>query len=100
MMGAECMKRFFIISGGKIEDAFAKAVLNGVAEKTVIAADSGMEFLRRNEIIPQIIIGDFDRSHLAIDRILFMDKTYLEKESKSKLNIFVIRLGGEKNFII
>ena len=29
-----------------------------------------------------------------------MDKTYLEKESKSKLNIFVIRLGGEKNFII
>ena len=39
-------------------------------------------------------------SHLAIDRILFMDKTYLEKESKSKLNIFVIRLGGEKNFII
>ena len=27
------MKRFFIISGGKIEDAFAKAVLNGVAEK-------------------------------------------------------------------
>lgn len=23
-----------------------------------------------------------------------------EKESKSKLNIFVIRLGGEKNFII
>lgn len=54
------MKRFFIISGGKIEDAFAKAVLNSVAEKTVIAADSGMEFLRRNEIIPQIIIGDFD----------------------------------------
>ena len=27
-----------------------------------------------------------------------MDKTYLEKESKSKFNIFVIRLGGEKNF--
>lgn len=26
-------------------------------------------------------------------------KTYLEKESKSKLNIFVIRLGGEKSFI-
>ena len=44
--------------------------------------------------------SSFDRSHLAIDRILFMDKTYLEKESKSKLNIFVIRLGGEKNFII
>lgn len=54
------MKHFFIISGGKIEDAFATAVLNGVAEKTVIAADSGMEFLRRNEIDPQVIIGDFD----------------------------------------
>lgn len=26
----------------------------------MIAADSGMEFLRRNEIVPQVIIGDFD----------------------------------------
>ena len=41
------MKHFFIIAGGKIEDAFAIEVLKGFAEKTVIAADSGMEFLRR-----------------------------------------------------
>ena len=54
------MKHFFIIAGGKIEDAFAIEVLKGFAEKTVIAADSGMEFLRRNEIVPQVIIGDFD----------------------------------------
>lgn len=54
------MKHFFIIAGGKIEDAFAIGVLKGFAEKTVIAADSGMEFLRRNEIVPQVIIGDFD----------------------------------------
>ena len=46
------MKHFFIIAGGKIEDAFAIEVLKGFAEKTVIAADSGMEFLRRNEIVP------------------------------------------------
>lgn len=38
------MKHFFIIAGGKIEDAFAIEVLKGFAEKTVIAADSGMEF--------------------------------------------------------
>ena len=54
------MKHFFIIAGGKIEDAFAIEVLKGFSEKTVIAADSGMEFLRRNEIVPQVIIGDFD----------------------------------------
>ena len=55
------MKHFFIIAGGKIEDAFAIEVLKGFAEKTVIAADSGMEFLRRNEIVPQVIIGDLIR---------------------------------------
>ena len=54
------MKHFFIVSGGKIEDVFATAVLQGTVEKTVIAADSGMEFLRRNQIVPQVIIGDFD----------------------------------------
>ena len=58
--GSRWMKHFFIIAGGKIEDAFAIEVLKGFAEKTVIAADSGMEFLRRNEIVPQVIIGDFD----------------------------------------
>ena len=31
------MKHFFIIAGGKIEDAFAIEVLKGFAEKTVIA---------------------------------------------------------------
>ena len=59
------MKHFFIIAGGKIEDAFAIEVLKGFAEKTVIAADSGMEFLRRNEIVPQVIIGIFDEGTLA-----------------------------------
>ena len=60
------MKHFFIIAGGKIEDAFAIEVLKGFAEKTVIAADSGMEFLRRNEIVPQVIIGDFDSADKKI----------------------------------
>ena len=48
------MKHFFIIAGGKIEDAFAIEVLKGFAEKTVIAADSGMEFLRRRDRLAQI----------------------------------------------
>ena len=62
------MKHFFIIAGGKIEDAFAIEVLKGFAEKTVIAADSGMEFLRRNEIVPQVIIGDFDSVSMVSEK--------------------------------
>ena len=54
------MKHFFIIAGGKIEDAFAIEVLKGFAEKTVIAADSGMEFLQRNAIVPKVRIGDIE----------------------------------------
>ena len=60
MIGEVRVKHFFIISGGKIKDTFAVSVLEKAAEKTLIAADSGMEFLRRNGIIPQVIIGDFD----------------------------------------
>ena len=49
-----------IISGGYIDDLFA---LNWLKEHTydcMIAADSGMNFLHRNGIIPDVVAGDFD----------------------------------------
>ena len=54
------MKHFFIISGGSIQDDFAVRYLRKQEEVHLIAADSGMEFLFRNGIKPEVIIGDFD----------------------------------------
>lgn len=54
------MEHFFIISGGQIEDEFAVSYLREKRSVRIIAADSGMEFLYRNGIIPEAIIGDFD----------------------------------------
>lgn len=49
-----------IISGGHIEDLFAVEWLQKNKYDKLIAADSGMNFLHRNGIIPDIIAGDFD----------------------------------------
>lgn len=49
-----------IVTGGSIDDTFA---LNFIKENTCdisIAADSGMEFFRRNALVPDYIVGDFD----------------------------------------
>ncbi len=49
-----------IISGGYIDDVFALEWLEKNAYDLLIAADSGMNFLYRNEIMPDVIAGDFD----------------------------------------
>lgn len=52
--------KYIIISGGKIEDAFALEWLEKNKYDCMIAADSGMNFMYRNNIIPDVIAGDFD----------------------------------------
>lgn len=54
------MRHFFVISGGSIQDAFACDILGKQNPECIIAADSGMEFLYRNQLKPDIIVGDFD----------------------------------------
>ncbi|MBP3678135.1 MAG: thiamine diphosphokinase [Agathobacter sp.] len=54
------MMRFVIISGGHIDDVFALNYLKENKYDCMIAADSGMDFLYQNEIVPDIIAGDFD----------------------------------------
>ena len=52
--------KYVIISGGHIDNAFALDWLEQNDYDCMIAADSGMDFLHRNEIVPDIIAGDFD----------------------------------------
>ena len=49
-----------IITGGRIDDTFALEYLKQNKSDLLIAADSGMDFLYRNEIVPDVIAGDFD----------------------------------------
>ena len=58
-MGCEKMK-IVIVSGGHIEDGFALEWLKKNTYDCMIAADSGMNFLYRNGIVPDVIAGDFD----------------------------------------
>lgn len=52
--------KYVIISGGYIDDKFAVEWLEKNKYDYMIAADSGMNFLHRNNIIPDVIAGDFD----------------------------------------
>lgn len=52
--------RSLIISGGYIDDVFALSWIKKNSYDCMIAADSGMNFLHRNGIVPDIIAGDFD----------------------------------------
>ena len=52
--------RFVIVSGGHIDDSFALDWLEKNEYDCMIAADSGMDFLYRNRIVPDVIAGDFD----------------------------------------
>ena len=49
-----------IISGGHVENAFALDWLQKNRYDLLIAADSGMNFLYRNQLMPDVRAGDFD----------------------------------------
>ena len=52
--------RYVIISGGHISDVFALKWLKENTYECLMAADSGMNFLYRTGIVPDVIAGDFD----------------------------------------
>ena len=53
-------RKILIISGGSILDEFAKEWIGQYQPDYTIVADSGMEFMRRVSLMPDMIIGDFD----------------------------------------
>lgn len=52
--------KVIIITGGQIDDTFACDWIKAHSYDYMIAADSGMNFLHRNNIVPNVIAGDFD----------------------------------------
>lgn len=49
-----------MISGGSVEHAFAVSVLENHKKDKLIAVDAGLELLKDLELIPDVIVGDFD----------------------------------------
>ena len=70
-----------IVSGGSIEDVFVRDLMEKNVYGTVIACDSGMEFFRRNGILPDLILGDFDSA--ATDTL-----EYFRKQTDVRLEQF------------
>ena len=54
------MKKAVIIAGGEIDDSFGREWLLKERPDYLIAADSGMEFLKRIGKKPDLLLGDFD----------------------------------------
>jgi len=55
--------KIVVISGGSIVDEFAKNWIEAYQPDYIIVADSGMEFMKRVSLVPDMIIGDFDSVH-------------------------------------
>lgn len=55
--------RGIIVAGGNIQDEFACEVIKNGGFELITAADSGMDFLYRNHLTPDIIVGDFDSAN-------------------------------------
>ncbi len=60
------MKRCLILTGGKLSLAFAGSFLKKNEYEKVIAVDGGLEAAKELEVIPDVIVGDFDTVHPEI----------------------------------
>lgn len=57
------MKRCLILTGGKLSLAFAGSFLKEHKFEKVVAVDGGLEAAKELDIIPDVIVGDFDTVH-------------------------------------
>ena len=54
------MKTCLIITGGKIDESFARSFLEKEPVQKIIAVDRGLETVWRLGLVPDYIVGDFD----------------------------------------
>ena len=54
------MKSCVIISGGRLDYQFASEFIEKEQPEILIAADKGLAFFEKSEILPTQIVGDFD----------------------------------------
>ena len=52
--------KYLIVSGGYASDEFVSETIRRGGFEVVMAADSGLDFLYRTGIMPDVIVGDFD----------------------------------------
>ena len=54
------MRKVLIVSGGNIDTDFGQKWIAESKPDYLMAVDSGMEFFRQVQLVPQKIVGDFD----------------------------------------
>lgn len=54
------MKRCLIMTGGKLDLAFARSFLEKETFDKVIAVDGGLKAVKELGLVPDYIVGDFD----------------------------------------
>lgn len=98
------MKHAVIVAGGMVEADFAARYLKQEKPDCLIAADFGLEFLYRQQLRPDIVIGDFDSvaKEIADDyrrdsRIRFFELNPVKDDTDTEAAVRIaLRLGAER----
>lgn len=60
------MKTCLIVTGGKIDESFARSFLGKERVQKIIAVDKGLETVWRLGLVPDYIVGDFDSADAQV----------------------------------
>ena len=60
------MKRCLILTGGRLDPAFAGSFLQTEEFNRVIAVDGGLKGAKELGLVPDVIVGDFDSVDPAV----------------------------------
>lgn len=60
------MKKCLIVTGGKLDLAFARSFLQNESFQKIIAVDGGLEAVEALGLIPDYVVGDFDTVNPAV----------------------------------
>ena len=102
------MKTGLIITGGKLDLAFAGSFLENESVDCVISVDAGLEYTKSLGLVPQAVVGDFDtikpailEEYKAIPEILWDVHKPEKDETDTELAVnTALKLGCNRIFIL
>ena len=60
------MNRYLIVTGGTVSKRLLETVLSDYDFQKIIACDKGLEICKECNILPNLIIGDFDSAKIDV----------------------------------
>lgn len=85
------MNRYLVVTGGTVSKRLLETVLSDYDFQKIIACDKGLEICKECNILPNLIIGDFDSAKIDVVAAYRGKTEFLDLDTHKDLQIHMLQ---------